>query len=194
MEMEDRLARSKPAVDHDLVVLQSSLARRICDELEHPLGLASRKLVHVAEGVDVSLRQDEEMDRRLRIDVFDGDEPVGMLNVVAFGDELAKEAVGIRLRGQRFPLRSQPWPARARASPHRPPAAKASSRSRNRARACRRGRKPRTRAWRASAVYTLPRMRHGASRSYLASRSGAQDPRSPSAFRGAANKGRRAPS
>jgi hypothetical protein len=98
MEMKDRLSAPGADVDEHAVVLEPGLAGGLGDELEHALRLLGRKLGHVLEGVDVALRKDEEVRFGLRVDVADRDEPVGPLDVVAFTDEPAEEAV-VRQRG-----------------------------------------------------------------------------------------------
>ena len=44
----------------------------------------------------MALRQDEQVHRRLRIDVVDRDEAIGAMDVVAVADELAEQAVVTR--------------------------------------------------------------------------------------------------
>jgi hypothetical protein len=98
MEMEDRLSAAGADVDEHAVVLEPGLAGGLGDELEHALRLLGRKLGHVLEAVDVALRKDEEVRFGLRVDVADRDEPVALLDVVAFADEPAEEAVVVRQR------------------------------------------------------------------------------------------------
>ena len=57
------------------------------------------ELADLAEGVDVALRQHEEVHRRLRVDVVDRDEAVGAMHVVALAHEHAEEAVVTRRQG-----------------------------------------------------------------------------------------------
>jgi hypothetical protein len=49
--------------------------------------------VHIAERVDVTAREDEEVRVRLRVDVADRDEAVRRGDVVAFVDEPAEQAL-----------------------------------------------------------------------------------------------------
>jgi len=65
---------------------------------EHPLRLVGRKLADVAEGVDMTGRQHEEVRLGPRRDVTDRDKPIRGVNVVALDDEPAEEAV-VRQRG-----------------------------------------------------------------------------------------------
>jgi hypothetical protein len=47
----------------------------------------------------VALGEDEQVRLRLWVDVADGDEPVGLRDVVALVCQLAEEAVAVRQRG-----------------------------------------------------------------------------------------------
>ena len=98
MEVEHGLASARSDIDEDAVIVEPQLARRVGDEVEHPLRLVRRKGRDVFEGVDVALREDEEVRFRLWIDVTDGDEAVDRRNVVALANEPAEEAV-VRQRG-----------------------------------------------------------------------------------------------
>lgn len=98
MKMEHRLAGSRTGVDDDTVVAQARSCRNLGDEVEHSLRFVGGKLGDVVEALDVSLGNDEQVRRRLRIDVADGDEAVDGGNMVAFAVELAEEAV-VRQRG-----------------------------------------------------------------------------------------------
>jgi hypothetical protein len=98
MQVEDRLARAAPDVDADAVVLEADLARRLRDELEHPLGLFGRELTDLAKRVHVPFRDDEQVRLGSRIDVTDGDEAVGDGDVLPLADEAAEEAL-VRQRG-----------------------------------------------------------------------------------------------
>jgi hypothetical protein len=98
VEVENRLPRSGADVDRDAVVLETGLARRLGDELEHALGLLGRELADLAEARDMTLGQDEQVCLRLRVDVANGDEAVGGVDVVALGEELAEQAI-VRQRG-----------------------------------------------------------------------------------------------
>src|SRR3954468_22421054 len=107
--MEHRLARARAHVDFDTVIRQPLACSDVGDELEHPLRLFGRELADLAEGVDVALGQDEQVDGRLRVDVADGDEAVSGGDVVAVAVELAEEAVSVPLRRRRSRrLRSLP--------------------------------------------------------------------------------------
>jgi hypothetical protein len=98
VEVELGLAAACPDVDDDAVVVEAGVASRLRDEVEHRLRLGGRELVHVAERVDMTARQDEEVGVRLRVDVADRDEAVRRRDVVALVDESAEQAV-LRQRG-----------------------------------------------------------------------------------------------
>ena len=98
MQVEDRLSGARPDVDEHAVVLEAGFPCRFGDELEHALRLVGRKLADLAERVDMTLRQDEQMCLGLGVDVPDRDEPLGAADVIAFRDQAAKEAV-FRQRG-----------------------------------------------------------------------------------------------
>jgi hypothetical protein len=98
VEVEDRLAAARTDVHEHAVVLETDLARSLRDEVEHPLGLLGRERADVPERVDVALRQNEEMRLGLGVDVADGNEAVGLRDVVAFAREAAEEAI-LRQRG-----------------------------------------------------------------------------------------------
>jgi hypothetical protein len=98
MEMEDRLAGSRTGVDDDTVVGQARFCSNLGDEVEHALVLVRAELGDVVEAVDVPLGDDEQVRRRLRVDVADGDEALGGRDVIAFAVERAEEAV-VRQRG-----------------------------------------------------------------------------------------------
>ena len=98
MQMEDRLPRAWTDVRDHAVVLQAGVPRDLRDELEHPFRLVRRKLADLAQALDVPVRDHEQMDVGLRIDVSDGVEPIRAGDVVAFGREPAEEAV-VRQRG-----------------------------------------------------------------------------------------------
>ena len=98
MEMEDRLACALADVDHDAVVVEPRGLRRLGNELEHPLRLVGLELGDLAERVDVPLRDHEQVGLRLRVDVANGDEAFGGVDVLALADEPAEEAV-LRQRG-----------------------------------------------------------------------------------------------
>ncbi|HEY4411964.1 MAG TPA: hypothetical protein VGN06_03120 [Gaiellaceae bacterium] len=98
MEMKDRLAGSRTGVDDDTVVGQTRFCSNLGDEVEHALVLVRGELGDVVEAVDVPFGDDEQVCRRLRIDVSDRDEPFGRSNVIAFAVERAEEAV-VRQRG-----------------------------------------------------------------------------------------------
>ena len=98
MKMEHRLAGSRTGVDDDTVVAQARSCRNVGDKVEHSLCFVGGKLGDVVEALDVPLGNDEQVRRRLRIDIADGDEAVDGGNVVAFAVEPAEEAV-VRQRG-----------------------------------------------------------------------------------------------
>ncbi|HEY8028445.1 MAG TPA: hypothetical protein VIE38_02925 [Gaiellaceae bacterium] len=102
MEMKDRLAGSRTGVDDDTVVGQARSCSNLGDEIEHALVLACGELSDVVEALDVPLGDDEQVRRRLRIDVADRDEALGGRDVIAFAIERAEEAV---VRQRRSPPR-----------------------------------------------------------------------------------------
>src|SRR5207248_8650896 len=105
VEVEDGLPCAWADVDDDAIVVQPLGLRNLCDEVEHPLVLVRRELLDLAERVDMALRDDEQVRLCLRVDVLDCDEALGARDVVALADELAQEAVGIRLRQRGSPPR-----------------------------------------------------------------------------------------
>jgi hypothetical protein len=96
VEVEHRLPRARADVDDDAVVLEARVASRLGDEVEHPLRLAGREFRDVAQGVDVSLGDHEQVRRRLRRDVADRDEAVGARDMVALAVELAELAIRLQ--------------------------------------------------------------------------------------------------
>ena len=99
MKVEHRLAGARPDVDHDPVVVDTCDLRSLGDKLQHPFRLVGRKSADVTKGVNVALRQHEEVGVGLRVDVADRDEPVTCVDVVALADEVAEETVCVRQRG-----------------------------------------------------------------------------------------------
>jgi hypothetical protein len=102
VKVVDGLAGGRPDVDDDSVVLEPGLASGVAHEGEHAACLLRRELADVAERLDVPLGDDEQMCVRLRVDVADGDEPLGGVDVVALAEEPAEEAV-VRQRGRPLP-------------------------------------------------------------------------------------------
>ena len=98
MEVEDGLAGASADVDDDAVVVEARLASRPRDELEHALRLVRLELADLAERVDVTLGQDEQVRLRRRVDVADGDEALAGGDVVAVAYEPTEEAL-VRQRG-----------------------------------------------------------------------------------------------
>ncbi len=93
MQVEHRLPRTAANVDDDTIVLEAGLARSVGDEPKQRPRLLRIEIGDVAERVDVSLGDDEEVRRRLRRDIPDRDESVGVPDVIAFAVEPAEEAV-----------------------------------------------------------------------------------------------------
>jgi hypothetical protein len=93
VKVEDGLAFPLADVDDDAVVVQSLLARRLGDEVEHPFGLVRPKVPDVMEARDVTLRKDEQMHVCLGIDVPDRDETFGRRDMLSLLVEAAEEAV-----------------------------------------------------------------------------------------------------
>src|SRR3954464_11443696 len=91
--MEDRLPCCRADVDGHTVIRQALARSYLRQKLEHPLRFVGRKLTDVAERADVPLGKDEEVNRRLRVDVADRDKAVGRRDVVALAVEPAEEAV-----------------------------------------------------------------------------------------------------
>src|SRR5262245_44917597 len=102
MEVEDRLSRTGADIHDDAIVVEASLARRIRDEPEHSARLLVRKLGDLPKRLDMTLREHEEMDRRLRVDVPNCDEAVLTTYVLSLADEPAEDAVRRRHRGSRL--------------------------------------------------------------------------------------------
>jgi hypothetical protein len=100
VEVEDRLPRARTDVDEHAIVGETRVAGGLRDEVEHPFGLVGGELGDVAEALDVTLRQDEQMGLGLRVDVANSDETVRPRDMVALADEPAEEAV---LRQRRSP-------------------------------------------------------------------------------------------
>jgi hypothetical protein len=98
VEVEDRLTAALADVDDDAIVVETRVLGGLRDELEHALRLLRRKLADLAEGRNVPFRDDEQMDVGARVDVANRNEAVGGCDVLAFGEELAEEAV-LRQRG-----------------------------------------------------------------------------------------------
>ena len=98
MQVEDRLTRARADVDDHLVVVEPDDASSVGDELEHALGLVRLELADRCERVDVTLGQDEQVRLGLWVDVANGREAVGAVDVLALARELAEEAV-VRQRG-----------------------------------------------------------------------------------------------
>jgi hypothetical protein len=93
VEVEDGLPGSGPDVHHDPVVIEIGDLRGLRDELEHPFGLVRREGANITKRVHVALRQHEEVSVRLRVDVADGDESVGCVDVVAVENKAAEKAI-----------------------------------------------------------------------------------------------------
>jgi hypothetical protein len=98
MQVKHRLAGARTGVDDDTVIVQPFACRHLGDEVEHPLVLVGAELGDVVEAVDVVLGDDEQVRRRLRVDVADGDEALGRGDVLALPVERAEEAI-VRQRG-----------------------------------------------------------------------------------------------
>jgi hypothetical protein len=98
--MEDRLPRPGADVHEDAVVDETRLPGGLRDEFEHPFRLVGGKLGDLPKAVDMTLRQDEQVRLRLRVDVSNRDETVRSRDVIALPEEAAEEAV---LRQRRSP-------------------------------------------------------------------------------------------
>ena len=96
--MEHGLPSAAADVDDHAIVLEPRLARGVGDEPKQRPRLVRIEIGDVAERVDVSLGNDEEVRRRLRRDIPDRDEAVSLPDVIAFAVEPAEEAV-VRQRG-----------------------------------------------------------------------------------------------
>lgn len=97
MKVEDGLPCTRTDVHDDPVILEAGNPCRLGDELEHPLRLVRREGPDIAKGVDVPLRQHEEVGVGLRVDVADGDESPRCVDVVPLADQAAEKA--FRQRG-----------------------------------------------------------------------------------------------
>jgi hypothetical protein len=111
VQVKDRLAGSRTNVNGHAIVLETHLLGRPRDELEHALRLVRRKLADLLEARDVPLGKDEQVHIGLWVDVANGDEAVGGVDVIAVGVQVAEEAV-VRQRG--FPPRSRHAPEHVR--------------------------------------------------------------------------------
>jgi hypothetical protein len=80
VQVKHGLTRTRPDEDHQPVVGQAHLPGSVRDELEHALRFLLLEHCHVAKGLEMALRQDEQMDVRLRIDVLDRNEAVGAVD------------------------------------------------------------------------------------------------------------------
>jgi len=89
--MEDRLPCALACVDDDTVIGQPLARSDIRNEVEHPLVLVGRKLSDLVEAGDVPLGQNEEMNSRLRIDISDRNEALGLRNMLALARGLMVE-------------------------------------------------------------------------------------------------------
>lgn len=98
MQMKHGLPGPGACVDHDTVIGQAFLRSNSGDEVEHPLVLAGVELGDFVEARDVVLGDHEQMSRRLRVNVPDGDEPLGRRHVIAVGVERTEEAALVRQR------------------------------------------------------------------------------------------------
>lgn len=107
--MEDRLPCALACVDDDTVIGQPFARSDIRDEVEHPLVLVGRKLTDLMEAGDVPLRHNEQMNPRLRIDIANRYEALGLRDVLALAVELAEEAI-VNQRGSPPPRRPRRAP------------------------------------------------------------------------------------
>jgi hypothetical protein len=102
VQVEHRLPAARADVHDHAVIGQPDLGSGFRDEVEHSLRVGLVKCAHVAEGIDVSLRDDEYVNRSERVDVVDRDETVGPVDPVPLAREPAEEAV-VTLRQQGCP-------------------------------------------------------------------------------------------
>jgi hypothetical protein len=101
VQVEDGLAGAGADEDHQPVLVEPSFLGTVGDEVEHPLVLVGGELADVAEGLDVVLGDDQQVDVRLRVDVLDRDEALGAVDLARrrrAGVDLAEDAV-VRQRG-----------------------------------------------------------------------------------------------
>jgi hypothetical protein len=91
--MEDRLSRACARIDNDTVIVESLERSHFGDEVEHPLVLLCAELRDLVEPLDVVLRDDEQVRRRLRVDVADCDEAFGGGDVVTLAIDPAEQTV-----------------------------------------------------------------------------------------------------
>ena len=107
VQMKHRLPRGRPDVDDHTVVVQSLACGGLGHKAQHAPCFLVRERVDLAEAVDVSGGEDEQMRRGSRSDVPDRDKPVGSMNVIAVGGQTAEETVVPSLsRQRRAPPRS----------------------------------------------------------------------------------------
>lgn len=95
VEMKYGLTAPGPNIDDQTVVLEPGESRCLGDELEHAGCFVVRKRADLTERVDVTYRENEQVDRSLRGDIADRDEALASMDVRAIGDESAEEAIGI---------------------------------------------------------------------------------------------------
>ncbi len=93
MEVEDSLPATLADVDDNAIVLEPGSPRRLGDELEHPFGLVRGELGDLAEARHVPLGQDQKVRVGARVDISDRDEAVAGVEVVAFTNQAAEEAL-----------------------------------------------------------------------------------------------------
>ena len=98
VQVEDGLARGRADVDQHAVVGQADFLGRLCDKFEHPLGFSRIELPDIAEGVDMALGNDQNVHRRLGVDVVDRNESLALVDVGALAGDLAEKAVLTLLR------------------------------------------------------------------------------------------------
>ena len=91
MQVEDCLAGGLADVDDHAVVVEALAPRDVGDELEHRLRLVLLEGGDIAEGLDVTLRDHEQVRVGPRVDVPDRNEARHGMDVVALANEGAKE-------------------------------------------------------------------------------------------------------
>jgi len=102
VQVKHRLPNTGATEDHQAVLVEPGLRRRLGDEIEHPLVLVGRQLADVAERLDVLLGDDQQVDVGTRVDVLDREQPVPAVDDGCrqlAGVDLAEDAVRVTQQG-----------------------------------------------------------------------------------------------
>ena len=91
MQVEYRLSCPRAGVHYHAVILQPGFARGVGDEGQHATRFLCGERAHIAEGIDMSLRKDEEVYVSNGVDVADRHEAPALCDVIAFSGKRAEE-------------------------------------------------------------------------------------------------------